>query len=215
MKIEKTFIISLPFRLVDRLIPLIDYLKSIELDYFVWGAFKQCDGRVGLIKTIKSLFTDVLKTDKQVILVLEDDCFFLQNPIGIIDKCLQQLPEDFDLCYLGCNLWQENIHKHSDNLLQVTDVYGTQSIIYSRTGMQKIVDAIIEIETDIMQPIKPYDVIIKEKIMPDGKCFCSFPNLTSQIVSHSDIENKVTDWRRVLETRFTEKTAHLKNNLAE
>lgn len=210
MKIEKTFILSLPSRLVDRLIPLIDYLKSIDLDYFVWGAFKECDGRVGLIKTIKSLFTDVLKTDIQIVLVLEDDCFFLQNPIGIIDKCLQQLPADFDLCYLGCNLWQDQIHKYSDNLLQVTDVYGTQSIIYSRAGIQKILDVINEIEINIMQPVIPYDVIIKEKIMSDGKCFCSFPNLTTQTVSYSDIENKVTDWSRVLETRFLEKTKHLK-----
>lgn len=204
MNISKTFIISLPHRLTDRLIPLIDYLKSIGLDYFVHGAIKDNDGRKGLVETIKQLFNESINQKLEIIMVLEDDCSFIENPKNIIDRCLGQLPQDFDMCSLGCNLWQSHVYKYSENLIQLSDAYATHAVIYSKSGMDKILKAINE-----NNPFLPLDVLIKERIMLDGKCFCSLPMAATQIISYSDIENKITNWGKVLQERFKEKTAHL------
>ena len=203
MKIEKTFIISLPGRL-DRLIPLIDYLKSIGFDYSVVSAIKNSDGRKGLILTIEKLFGDILKEDGDIFLILEDDCKFLTNPIDTIEKCFEQLSDDFDMLFLGCNLWQNKVEKYSENLILLQDAYALHSVIYSRNGMAKILGAIHE-----MKDVVPLDVLIKEKVMVENKCFCSIPMITTQIDSYSDIEKRNTKYSKFLEERFAEKTKHL------
>lgn len=209
--IDRTYIISLPDRLTDRLIPLIDYLKSIDLDYSVFLAIKDRDGKRGLIFSIEKLFTEILKEhfnlEQPIFLILEDDCKFLSDPREVIKKCLQQLPKDFDMLFLGCNLWQNHVYKYRDNLIKLDDAYATQSIIYSKKGIEKVLNVIHEFEKN--EIIIPYDVLIKEFIMPDGKCFCSFPNLTTQLNGFSDIEQKEVKYSKFLEHRFTEQTKHL------
>lgn len=206
MKIQKTVIISLPERKEDRLIPLQAHIKEFNwLNYEVYEAVKLSDGKLGLIVSVADILSKLLE-DKEIscVLVCEDDFRFLQEPNEIVEKCLGQLPSNFDLCYLGCNLWQTHIHKYSQNLIQVDDVYALQSVIYSRSGMEKVLRAIRGMDKTI-----PLDVLIKEKVLCDGNCYCSFPILTTQIKGKSDIEGKIKDWSRVLQDRFYERTKHL------
>lgn len=206
MKIDKTFIISLPHRLTDRLVPLIDYLKGIGLDYHTYSAIRNNDGRLGLIKTIQRLFAELVSNKyDHTFLVLEDDCRFLINPIETIKKCFKQLPEDWDCLSLGCNLWQSHVYKYSENLIQLSDSYSTHSIVYSKIGMVKVLNAI-----ETMTGVVPLDVLIKERVMQDNKCFCTFPILTTQCEGFSDIENKIVNYNSIIEKRFADRTAHLK-----
>lgn len=208
--IDKTFILSLRNRYADRLVPLINHLQELDFkDYKIYEAIKDEIGAFGLIRTIYNLFTESLCNGLENILVLEDDVIFLKPDINSrIESLLKQLPETYDCLFFGCNLWQTIVYKYSPNLIQLYDAYGTQSVLYSKSGMGKIVKAIEE-----MKGVVPLDILIKEKVMPDGNVFCAFPSLTSQIVSYSDIENKVIDWSKILELRFEERTKHLKNNL--
>lgn len=206
MKIQKTVIISLPERKEDRLIPLQAHLKEFNWpNYEVYEAVKLSDGKLGLIVSVADLLSKLLE-DKEIscVLICEDDFRFLLQPHENVEKCLEQLPNNFDLCYLGCNLWQTHIHKYSQNLIQVDDVYALQSVIYSRTGMEKVLRAIRGMDKTI-----PLDVLIKEKVQCDGNCYCSSPILTSQIRGFSNIENKIIDWSKVLQDRFHERTKHL------
>lgn len=193
-------------RMTDRLIPLIDHLEQLEFDYSVFKATKMNDGKLGLIVTVSDLFRQLLEdTSWEYKFIAEDDMrFIIDNPKVIIEKCLMQLPDEWDMLYLGCNLWQPLIHKHSQNLIQVSDVYALHSVIYSRAGMKKVLDSINE-----MVNIIPLDVLIKEKVLPDGKSYCSLPMLTKQIESYSNIENRIVNWEKVLQNRFNERTKHL------
>lgn len=206
MNIDKTFLISLPERKEDRLMPLLFKLHELGFEnYTVYPAIKNENGALGLIHTIKNLFTECIELGFENVLVFEDDVHFLRDDIiKQIDICTEQLPTDYDCLYLGCNLWQNVNFLYSNNLLQLYDAYGLQSVIYSKQAMVKIVEAI-----DNMKAFVPLDVLIQNRLMPHGKCFASFPNLTSQIVSFSNIQNKIQDWQNVLETRFTERTKHL------
>ncbi len=203
-----TFIISLKERLITRLIPLIDYVKSIGLDYSVHPATKDDDGRRGLILSIQQLLYKCVEENLECILVLEDDCKFIRdNTMEIVDKCLEQLPEDYDMLFLGCFLTQKLIHKYSENLLQLSEARATQSIIYSKKGMIKLLKALENPRGS--RTVVPLDDVIQQKIMRDKKTFCSFPNLTSQHSGFSDIEKKSVSYSKWLEENFTKKTAHL------
>lgn len=206
LRIEKTFIISLPERVTAMLVPLIDYVKGIGLDYSVHSATKNNDGRLGLILSMQQLFTKCIQENMQCILVLEDDCKFIHdNPKEIIDKCMEQMPQDFDMLFLGCYLTQKLIHKHSENLLQLSEARATQSIVYSKSGMTKVLKEIGRLGNYVI----PFDDLIMQKIMRDGKTFCSFPNLTSQYDGFSYIEKKPVSYAKYLEVNFKNKTAHL------
>lgn len=206
MRIDKTFIISLPERKEDRLIPLLFKLHELGFeDYKIYAATKDKNGALGLIHTIKKLFKECIELGLENVLVFEDDVYFLRDDIiKQIDICTEQLPTDYECLYLGCNLWQNVNFLHSPNLIPLYDSYALQSVIYSKQAMIKIVESI-----DNMKAFVPLDVLIQNRLMPHGKCFASFPNLTSQIVSFSNIQNKIQDWQNVLETRFTERTKHL------
>ncbi|MDP4268314.1 MAG: hypothetical protein Q8880_12895 [Bacteroidota bacterium] len=199
-------IVSLIERFIDRLVPLIQHLNEYDFEYKVFRAHKLRDGKLGLIVTIADLFRQLLLDESwEYKFIAEDDMrFIVSNPKEIIEKCLQQTPEDYDMLYLGCNLWQPLIHKHSQNLIQVNDVYALHSVIYSRKGMQKVLNEIHQ-----MVNIIALDVLIKEKILPDGKSYCSFPMLTKQVESYSDIENKIVNYDKVLQNRFNQRTRHL------
>lgn len=210
MKIDKTFIISLRDRYEDRLVPLINHLQELDFkDYYIYAATKNEIGALGLLETMYSLLSECLTAGLNNVLICEDDLVFIKpHPNEIIEKCLEQLPDNYDCLFLGCNLWQTIVYKYSPNLIQLYDSYATQSVLYSKSAMIKIVKAIEE-----MKGIVPLDILIKEKIMPDGNTYCAFPNLTSQINSYSDIERKYIDYSKILEERFEERTKHLKNNL--
>lgn len=204
--IDRTYIISLKERYEDRLVPLINHLRELGINSFlVYPGIKNENGALGLIQTIEKLFTESLESELSNILVLEDDVVFLRTDAKErIEKSLSELPQNYDILFLGCNLWQTIIYKYSSSLLQLYDAYALQSCIYSRSGMSKVLRAIKE-----MKVVIPLDVLIKEKIMTDGNVFCSFPNLTSQVSGFSDIQGKNINYKKHLEDRFLEKTKHL------
>ncbi len=204
MQPNKIFCISLPER-EDRRIHIENELTKHGLEFRFWRAIKMDNGVQGLLETMKGLLNHAITIGYENVLICEDDCkFIVDNPKVIIDKCMKQLPPDFDLCYLGVNLWQEEVKLYRKNLIKLTDAYATHCILYSRKGMSKLLFALTENENNT-----PLDILIKEKIMPDEKCFCSFPFIASQVNSYSDIQNKNQEYAKFLEQRFIEKTKHL------
>lgn len=166
-----------------------------------WEATKNDNGRLGLIETMKRLFTSFLKTEEMQLFVLEDDFKILTDDYPeIINECIKQLPDDFDLFYAGCNLYG-HCSRFSENLLKADGMYSSHAIIYSRKAIEKLLPHLDAAET--------YDVTLVNTIQKDGNSYCSFPLLISQQTGMSDIMNKVVNYEVFLEKRFTEKTKHL------
>lgn len=210
MKIEKTFIISLPSRLLDRLVPLIDYLKSIDLDYFTYSAIKNYDGKLGLLLTMEKLLNECIFEGYSSVMILEDDAHFLSNNFKEnLDDYTNQLPENFDMCYLGVNLFEDNVQSYSPNLIKLHSGYATHAIIYSKKGLRKALEAIISKKHNHL----PLDEIMVRRVQNEGNCYAVFPMLVSQKSGFSDIEGREVNYDKFLTDRFNEKTKHLKNNL--
>lgn len=202
MRIEKTYIVNLEER-IDRLVPLIDKLKSINFPYWVFKAEKNKDGKLGLLHTMKKLLSEALLEGHKIILVLEDDIKFLTDDMLCVQLYMEQLPEKWDCLYLGINLFEDNVKLFSSNLIKIKSGYSSHAIVYHRRGMMKILQAILDNET------LPYDELLVKYVQPLGNCYCTFPMVFSQHSGYSDIENKEVNYEKYLDNRFKEKTAHL------
>lgn len=168
-------------------------LARYKLPYQVVRAVKHPDGRQGLYSTIRQIFEKAVASGAKRILVFEDDIKFLLDPEPLMDRCLQQLPENFDLLYLGCNLAARPREFYSPNLIPVTRALSTHAVAYSRACMERILS---------MPYILPIDLFYAQTIQAAGRSFSVCPLLVSQHPGYSNIEKKNTDWTNVLDRRF-------------
>lgn len=64
-------------------------------------------------------------------LIFEDDVWFDPDLLHVLELALNQLPEDFDIFYLGANVKQPSV-RYSDNLFRVTcGVHTNHAILFS------------------------------------------------------------------------------------
>lgn len=192
-----TYIINLPNR-PDRLQTISQQLQFLGIPFNVWSAIKHENGRLGLTLTMEQLFAHCLKNNYDNVFVFEDDAKILTNEyIEIIDKCIHQLPENYDLLYAGCNL-HGKCKRYSENLLIASGMYSSHSILYSRQAIEKILP--------LLHTYNTYDKLLVEEIQPYESSFCSYPLLVTQESGYSDIAGKEVNYDRYIEKRYNEKT---------
>lgn len=214
----KTFVINIESR-SDRMIKIREDLEKIGLKFERFNAIHDTKyGRIGLLKTIEKLLQHCIDSDIKEAFILEDDTkFIVPNPIEMFDECRSQLPVDYDLFYLGCNLHQDSIEKYSPNLIKLTKAWACHAILYSETGIVKVLSAVrSELSKIANDPerkeaknVLPLDTTIIRFVQNDGKCYGSFPMLCTQYPGISSIENRHVDYAKFLEDKFAKKTKHL------
>lgn len=197
---DQVFLINLPHR-HDRLMSSMAELKKFEINFERFEAIPNMDGRQGLYDTMMELFKLSLKRGYKRILVFEDDLTFLVDPTEVMTKVIEQIPECWDLLYLGCNHTVPFQKKWSENILRNERSFATHSVGYSKYTMQRLIN-----ET----PTLPYDVMLADGIQKDGLSFCVNPILVSQKPGYSNIENRyVKHYADFLENRFAEQIKNI------
>lgn len=87
-------------------------------DYEVFDAIKINPGYIGISESFKELIRQNINEDQ--ILVFEDDVKFTSNKsIDFLNKCIKDLPEDWDIL-LGGSYHFDSVSK-TDNLIKVGD----------------------------------------------------------------------------------------------
>lgn len=201
----EVIIISLPERLNDRLVHLKSFLQKENIDFIIVDAIKKNNGAEGLIDTMRKVYEMCLRSDQGQFLILEDDCtFIVDKPFELIEKCMLQLPPNFDLMYCGCNLFQTEVELYTPNLIQVLGAWSTHSIVYSRKGIEKCLKAIEERDNNL-----PLDTLIVEKVQCDGHSFCTMPMIVTQSDGYSDIAQKNVSYSEFLTDRFLDRTKNI------
>lgn len=200
IQIDATFLINLPERQDRRLQAMTD-LGELGIPFYLWMATKDANGRKGLVITMRSLLRYCIENDYRSVLIFEDDI----NPvckdlIEIVNECMEELPDDYDLCYFGCNMHVQP-NRYSGHLLNSTGMYSTHATLYSRQAIEKIIP--------ILDETTAYDITLVKEIQKDGRCFSSIPLLFSQRTGLSDITGKTENYERFIEKRFAEKTKDL------
>jgi hypothetical protein len=73
---------------------------------------------------------EFFESSNERLLFLEDDCVF--KDCNHVDQALKELPADWDIVYLGCNIQDEKPVKISDNLFKIKGAYTTHCIGYNK-----------------------------------------------------------------------------------
>lgn len=88
------------------------------------------------------LYLDMLRTNKEYLYVMEDDCVFSDDFKNEFTKYLEHTPKDFDILYLGCqpdfNRGCNKIHSFSDTeYIASVPSFCTHNYIITRKGVIK------------------------------------------------------------------------------
>ena len=104
-------------------------------------------GQIGCAASFYNVFKDASKNSYEKILVLEDDFDFTVSKDEIVnnlDKAFKEMPEDWDMFYLGANVMNEimsnPIEKYSENLFKLNSGYALHSVCFSKEALNKILN---------------------------------------------------------------------------
>lgn len=200
---EKTFVINLPARIDRRETVTKELAKVGIVDYRFWRATHNHNGVVGLLLTMKSLLDHCDSLGLTSVLILEDDARFL-HPIGLVEDAIKQLPTNWDLLYLGVNLFQKEVEFYSPKLIKLTGGCATHAILYSRSGIERAI-GMLDIESE-----SPYDLQLVYKLQEFRNCYAIYPMVVTQSDGFSDIQGENVEYAKLLEDRFENKTQSIK-----
>jgi GR25 family glycosyltransferase involved in LPS biosynthesis len=132
--------------------------------------------------------------------VFEDDVYFESGALDVFNKAIEQLPDNFDMFYLGANV-KTPAARYSENLYQVTGgVHTTHAILFSDHARQFIIENYDPAEHNII------DEWYYRKGLSSMQCFVCSPMIAFQRGGYSDLRLQYFDYR-------TEMLENAKNNM--
>jgi len=201
---DEVYVINLQQR-ADRRQEINDELGRHGIPFTLFEATYDDNGVKGLVETMKRLLGVIVAKRQKNVIILEDDAKFLvSNPVAFLKEVLPQLPKNYHLFYLGLNLIARPV-RMSDNILKVTDCYSTHAIAYSYEGAR------IALERLNAVPLMPYDIFVRQEILPLSQSYCTFPMMATQRISYSDIEKNEPKWGELMTMTYNMHTKNLPN----
>jgi hypothetical protein len=133
----------------------------------------------------RRILIDFLHSQAQTLLHLEDDCSFLS--LDHLPAALAQLPEDWDIVYLGANIVDPNPERVSRNLYRLRDAWTTHAVGYNK----KVVRWILENQPGFSE--RMYDNWLGSQL-PNLKAFVINPMAAWQRPRFSSIWERDTNY---------------------
>lgn len=126
-------------------------------------------------------------------LVLEDD-LLLESP-QILDSAIAELPGDWDLLQLGCNLRGVAPEPYSSNLCRLKCAWMTHAVAYSAKGIRKIAK---DYEPEGMDEWQMYDDWLSNRL-PQMEAYVCRPMIAHQVPGKSDLWGTFTDYSSTID----------------
>lgn len=142
-------------------------------------------GYIGFNKSMYNIFQSYSGS----LMVFEDDVEFIESVVNVEDA-FNELPEDWDLLYLGANL-REPVKRYSNHLMILKNAWTTHAVGYSA----KMVTWLKDNWNGDYSPPFVFDEWLRQKVQPDFKCFITDPMVCTQRGSYSDIQKRVTNYK--------------------
>lgn len=201
---DKIFVISLKSDL-GRLLNTFHQLEkyNIEAEIEVFEATYNEVGSVGLRETMIRLFTECLEKGYSNVLVFEDDISIINDLNKYMPLCLQQLPHDFDLLYLGAYVVSPFKSRYSANLLLLDKCLTTHAVAYSKKAIEKMLP-IFKAHNENPRDTTTIDMLLLNRVIIEGKSYITYPLLISQRFGWSHIEQKEVDYKKYIEEKYAE-----------
>lgn len=150
---------------------------------------KMPSGMYGLIKTYLNMYDNWKKSPKENILIIEDDCVFLDGFNEKLEKYISNVPDNWDMLYFGAN---HNYHMGekteiiNEKCIKLNNSYSAHCVLIKSHVFEELIFGIqtFTIENDVMMA----------NLQKKYNAYSSSETLTTQLVSYSDIQNKVMDY---------------------
>ena len=195
---DSIYVINLKER-TDRRDHITNELKKIECDDYilfegvngkkVTNSTKLPSGMFGLIITYINIYREWKKTPKDNILIIEDDCIFIDDFNKNLEDYMNHVPEDWDMLYFGANHnyhMGEKTEPINEKCIKLNKSFSAHCVILKSYVFEELIDKLqsFSVENDVMMA----------NLQKKYNAYSSVPGLTSQIVSFSDIQNSLMDY---------------------
>lgn len=147
-------------------------------------------GMFGLINTYFNMYDDWKKNSHDSILIIEDDCIFIDGFNEKLEDYINHVPKDWEMLYFGANHnyhMGEKTENINEKCIKLNNSYSAHCVILKSYVFEELISSLktFNIENDVMMA----------KLQKKYNSYSSVPNLTSQIVSFSDIQNTIMDYK--------------------
>lgn len=164
-----------------------DRWQQCQEEFANWGlkaerfpALTGSNGMQGLHLSNRDIFKQ--HAGKQI-LVLEDDVVF-NRPLSALLDAYSELPEDWDMLYLGGNAQQPQ-KRYSSWLYRANGILTTHAILYS-PKMTRWLAENMEVP-EVVGRSNTIDVWYAKEVQPRFNCFIVYPQIAGQRFGYSDI----------------------------
>ena len=194
---KDVYVINLKER-TDRKEHILSELKKIEcIEYNIIDAINGNNvinpssiknGAFGLLMTYKKIY-DTWKINKNnKILIIEDDCKFIDDFNNYLDVYINTVPTNWDMLYFGANHnyhMGQNTQKINDYCVKTNNSYSAHCVLMKSNIFEELIEMI---------DLQPLEVdVLMAKLQKKYNSYSSHIPLTTQIPSYSNIENKQVD----------------------
>ncbi len=124
-------------------------------------------------------------------LLFENDVVFKSTTR--LPYVFEQLPNDWDILYLGANITNGVTDKYSKDLHRIKHAWTTHAVAYSRNVMEYIVEKFDALANHI------YDDWLAREVLPKFNCFIVNPMVCVQRPGYSSLWNNMADYTECFE----------------
>jgi glycosyl transferase, family 25 len=146
------------------------------------------NGAFGLLMTYKNMYEDWKTKDETPILIIEDDCKFVDEFNNHLNTYINNVPKDWDMLYFGAN---HNYHmgqktqKINDYCVKTNNSYSAHCVLMKPKVFEELIGMI---------DTNPLEVdVLMATLQKKYNSYSSHIALTTQIPSYSNIENQPVD----------------------
>lgn len=133
----------------------------------------------------KLLIETIIQKGHNITLCLEDDVIF--KNYDKLQEYTNDLPNDWDILYLGANITDPNPVQAGKNILKIRSAWTTHAICYNR----KVLDSINKYNPDVHGM---YDDWLSREVLPNVNAYCVKPMIAWQRPGYSDLWGKEVDY---------------------
>jgi GR25 family glycosyltransferase involved in LPS biosynthesis len=171
------------------------------------------EGRHGHTKTYCAVIDKAIEHEFKSCLILEDDFHFEISGIHLreaLDKAIGQLPDDWDVLYLGANIHTiyttTPLQSYSSELFKLNSAYATHAVVFSWKGLRALRNCFSpskDWHLEYLEKSAATDLFLAKDFLPKSKAFITSTLLANQVSDYSDIENEYKDYTQMLRENFT------------
>lgn len=145
-------------------------------------------------RSTRQMLIEFYESKAERLLFLEDDVQFIN--LSHLERALQELPTDFDICYLGGNIIEQGFRKpekYSKHLCRVYNCWTTHAICYDR----KVIPFILENQPGFSE--RMFDNWLSDQLS-SLKAYIVNPMVAVQRSRISSIWNTYADYTDIFES---------------